>query len=105
MIAVLALAGCAELRWDKPGADEAAVLKDLETCRGEARLRMARSTVLAPPVTVTVPVPGPDGRTVQHATVVSQPSSASLAIEEQEIADRCMRDKGYHLVPATPPPR
>lgn len=87
--AALCLLGCAELRWDKPGAEAEAVTKDLESCRSQARATLARTATVAPPVSIDP----------KFGSVSSQPSVAGRAIEEQEAADRCMRGKGYHLVP------
>lgn len=99
--AALCLFACAELRWEKAGADTEAMARDMESCRSQARATLSRTATLAPPVIVTPQIdPVSKQITTTLGSAGQQPSVASRAIEEQEVADRCMRGKGYHLVPA-----
>jgi hypothetical protein len=111
VFATLGIFACAELRWEKAGADAETVAYDLGACRTQARSMVARSAPIAPPVSLGpatsrvqidpktgVVREAPVGPTI--AATGPQQGSPSLAIEEQEAADRCMRAKGYHLVPA-----
>ena len=89
-LTVLGLAACAELRWQNPDADAATLAADLEACRTLAQARIAR--------TIGPAVPSrPDPRFGADAV---QPSPADRRMQEQQVADRCMHDKGYSLVPA-----
>jgi hypothetical protein len=97
--AALCLLGCAELRWDKAGADAEALAQDLESCRSQARATLSRSTTIASPVIVAPQIDPVSKQITTLGSAGQQPSLASRAIEEQEAADRCMRGKGYHLVP------
>lgn len=96
----LSVAGCAEMRWSRPGTDPAKLDEDLAQCRGEARLQAQRMSL---PRTAAVP-PGlgtdPLGRAVP-APPRSRTEDPMLA--EQDLTSSCMRGKGYALAPARTP--
>jgi len=87
-LTALVLVACAELRWSKPGADAAALQQDLDACRLQARAQVARSSPRLPPVT--------DPR---FGTETGQSKQVDQPVREEDLAHRCMRDKGYSLVP------
>jgi hypothetical protein len=91
----LLIAGCADLRWHKPGADTAALERDLEQCQKEGRLQAGRETIprlAAAPVIATDP---------QGRTFVTQPHPHDTGrfLLEQDLTRACMRKQGYDLVP------
>ena len=90
LLTALALAACAELRWQKAGADPETLGADIDACRALAQERVGRA--IGPAV-----LSRPDPR---FGSDTSQPGPADRLIQEQTIAERCMRDKGYSLVPA-----
>lgn len=98
-ILLAALAGCADLHWEKSGATPTALQDDLEACRGEARLNAPREAVtggLASPAIVGVDARG-------QVMVVNPPAQRSEnALIEHDLANACMRRKGYRLAPAAP---
>ena len=101
-VAVIALfaAGCAEMRWSKPGADSAKLEEDLAQCRGEARLQAARESL------PRMPGSSPALRTDSTGRpVVAQPGSrgTDTLVLEQELTSSCMRGKGYALAPVDTP--
>jgi hypothetical protein len=82
------LAGCAGggVRWQKPGAVEADVARDLSACRKETAARYGApgaSGLYSP----TDPRFGP-----------LTPSPAEAQMQQAEAVGRCMRGKGYDLV-------
>lgn len=87
-LTTLVLVACAELRWAKPGVDATALQQDLDACRLQARAQVARSGPSLPPVT--------DPR---FGTETGQAKQVDQPVREEELAHRCMRDKGYSLVP------
>lgn len=82
------LAGCAELRWQKAGGDEAALTEALSACRKLAQERAARAGNLGLP-----PVSDP-----RFGAPVG-PSQVEQRLQQLQTEDACMRDKGYALVP------
>ena len=90
----LSLVACADMDWTKPGADKAAVSRDLDDCRGAA-LRGA-----APPAAGVTH----DAQTVDRggalATTRPAASSNERFVAEHETVRRCMAAKGYQLSPA-----
>ncbi len=82
----IALASCAELRWQKAGADEAALASDLSACRRQAQDRTQRMWGIAPQPTMD-PRFGPGG-----------PSQPDILLQESQAVNACMREKGYALV-------
>jgi hypothetical protein len=92
----LLVAGCAEMRWSKPGVDPAKLEEDLAQCRGEARLQAARESL------PRMPGSSPALRTDSTGRpVVAQPGSrgTDTLVLEQELTSSCMRGKGYQLAP------
>ena len=89
LLVACALAACAELRWHKAGADDAALAQDLSACRKLAEEKIFRMWGVAPPAT-TDPRFGPP----------STPSQADLRLQESQAVTVCMRQRGYVLAPA-----
>lgn len=89
--ALLALASCAGVHWQKKDGDNAALGQDLAACR---RLGLERSAAMgaAIPRSEISPVFGPTG-----------PSPADARMQETQVVTGCMRDKGYVLVPDSAP--
>ncbi len=94
------VAGCAEMRWSKPGADPAKLEEDLAQCRGEARLQAARESAPrmpgAPPLLVT----DAQGRAV---VAPARTRGTDSMVLEQDLTGSCMRGKGYALAPVDRP--
>ena len=88
-VAVL-LGGCASGQWAKPGADAAAVSRDLDECRGVA-LGRSGPPVVAPRSSESVTDLGRAG-TMQPAA-----GSNERFVAEHEAATRCMHKRGYQL--------
>jgi len=84
----IALASCAELRWQKAGADEAAVSRDLSACSKLVRDKGARAGNLGLPPVWDPRFGAPVG-----------PTQAEQQLQERQAADACMRERGYRLVP------
>ena len=84
----LVLSACAELRWQRPGADEAVVLQDFVNCRGLAQRKITR--LWGPDVPIsTNPRLGPP----------VEPSPAQRRLLERDAEDHCMREQGYTVAP------
>ncbi len=83
-----ALAGCADLRWSKPGADDAAMAGDLAACDRLAQERAARAGNLGLPPLGDPRFGGPGG-----------PSQVEQRMLERQALEACMRAKGYRLAP------
>ena len=83
-----ALASCAELRWHKAGADDAALLQDLSACRKLAEDKIARLWGVVPPAAGNDPRFSPP----------SSPSQAELRLQVGQAVGACMRARGYTLV-------
>jgi hypothetical protein len=98
LAAVVLSAGCAEMRWSRPGTDAARLEQDLAQCRGEARLQASRASL---PRTSGIPtlLTDPGGRPVPGPT---RSRTEDPALLEQDLASSCMRGKGYELVPSQP---
>ena len=94
-VMVLSVAGCAEMRWSKPGMESAKLEEDLAQCRGEARLRAARASL---PRTTALPplLTDPGGRPVPGPT---RSRTDDPMLLEQDLTGACMRGKGYELAP------
>ena len=82
------LSGCAGVRWDKAGADEAATARDEQECRAKARAAVQRSGSLAIPP-VSDPRFGPPAGGTQSERLM----------QAEEDVGACMKEKGYQLVP------
>lgn len=87
LLAVLVLAACAEVHWQKKDGDNSVLAQDLAACR---KLGLERSAAMgtAIPRTEISPVFGPMG-----------PSPADARMQESQVVTGCMREKGYALVP------
>ena len=85
----MVLASCAEMRWQKAGADEAAIGRDLSACRQQARMKGAPAGNLGLPPVWDPRFGAPVG-----------PTQAEQQLEERQAADACMKERGYRLVPA-----
>ena len=91
-IIVLCLAACGDMRWRKPGSDDASLGNDLASCRVAARAAMQRMYgVLQPFGGARDPRFGMDPGRI---------TPADRQMREQEAVGRCMGEKGYALVPA-----
>jgi hypothetical protein len=88
LVALLA-ASCAAPQWQRPGTSPEAMREDLAACRAAARERLARA---APPL--------PEARLDPRFGATDPYSPADRRLEEQRLADACMREKGYTLAPA-----
>jgi hypothetical protein len=89
-VLVLALAaGCAQTgaTWQKAGVDPEDLKSDLGACQALAQQTYDRMAPAAPPVTL-------DPR-LGHADNVMRPTDSR--IRQQQMVDRCMRDKGYRF--------
>lgn len=86
-IAMLA-SGCATMRWSKPGADAAAVSRDLDACRAGALGAAA-----------VAPSGSSEAITERGRTGVSEPTAGSNErfVAEHEATSRCMLKRGYEL--------
>jgi hypothetical protein len=85
-LALLLLAGCSNVHWDKPGATQGSVDADLRACTTAAQ---AVPTLPAPKTTST-------GIEIQpHPT----DRDADRQLQEAQRVQACMRDKGYTLRP------
>jgi hypothetical protein len=90
--AAASLLACAEMDWTRPGADKAAVSRDMDDCRG-AWLRRAEP---------------PEVNASQQSTtsaVTTAPTRPAATANERFIAEhdavrQCMSAKGYQLTPA-----
>jgi hypothetical protein len=89
--ALLALASCAPVHWQKKDGDNSALAQDLADCR---RLGLERSAAMGTsiPRSEISPVFGPMG-----------PSPADARMQETQAVTGCMRQRGYVLVPAPAP--
>lgn len=81
------LGGCGGVHWHKPGADDAALTKDLGECRRQAQSRLGIAGRLGPPTSMDPRFGGPSG-----------PSQSDLMMQESQALGFCMREKGYALV-------
>jgi hypothetical protein len=86
----LVLPGCAEMHLTKPGADTAAVSRDLGDCRALA-LRSAGPAV--------APASSTEGISDQGRPRVMSPTAGSNEgfVAEHEATSRCMAKRGYAL--------
>jgi hypothetical protein len=89
--ALFALASCGQVHWQKKDGDNSALAQDLGACR---KLGLERSAAMGAniPRSELSPAFGPTG-----------PSPADARMQETQVVTGCMRDKGYALVPDSPP--
>jgi hypothetical protein len=87
----LLLAACADLQWEKPGVDAAALDQDLQQCTQRARLEARREEIprLDSPLVLRA---DPQGRPV---VVPSSPRTTDRYLAEHDFTAACMRTKGY----------
>ena len=91
MLAALVLAGCGEVRWTKPDGDSN-VAQDESSCAAAARAQVQRQ--YGPPAPTSSRYGDP-----KYGADTGIPSSADRMVLESQSVDRCMRAKGYALVP------
>ena len=82
----LALGACGAVRWQKPGADDAALARDLAACRKLTQDKVGAIGGLG--------MPNADPR----FGAPSGPSQADVRMQEAQALGACMRGKGYVLV-------
>ena len=87
----LLLVACADLHWEKPGVDSAALDQDLLECTQRARLDARREEIprLDAPLLLRA---DPLGRPV---IVPSSPRNTDRFLAEHDFTAACMRAKGY----------
>jgi hypothetical protein len=88
------IAGCADMRWSKPGADAALVSRDLDECRAAA-LRSANAPI-STPGQVDARTDGMSGPGIMTPAA----GSNERFVAEHEEVSRCMLQRGYQLKPA-----
>ena len=88
-----AAAGCGSVVWQKAGVDEAGTAQDLRSCQREAQVNITR--LYGPPVPAQSLGVNP-----RFGIESPRPSPADRMLQEQQVVERCMRDRGYTLVPA-----
>jgi hypothetical protein len=115
-LAVVAAGGCEAVRWEKPGADDAATEQDFRDCRQISRLAAQRALTLDPqflarrsaypPVChrpyrrhqddfrYACPAVDPWGTALPRDSLVTNRSML-----QAEYMDRCLRARGYRLMP------
>ena len=96
LTSALALPGCADLQWHKPGASAQALESDLLECRGQARLGTGPDARL---------VRSDAGRLVGLSSITLSPAAsgrldADRFLAEHDLTRICMNRRGYELVPA-----
>jgi len=91
-LAALALIvpGCSSMHWTKPGADAAAVSRDLEACRATALTRAP------PPVSPVGTGESPTDRGGNRGMSLARGSNERFVEEHQDV-QRCMTQRGYEL--------
>ena len=86
----LLLAACGDVRWHKPDADDAALGNDLAACQAAAHNAIQR--MYGPPQ--------PQLSSGPLGVAPVEPTLADRQMREQQVVGKCMREKGYTLVPA-----
>jgi len=86
IVLLLALSACSAMRWHKPGADDAALARDLAACRTLTQDRVGAIGGLG--------MPNADPR----FGAPFGPSQADARMQEAQALGACMRGKGYVLV-------
>ena len=85
--ALLSLASCAPVHWQKKDGDNSALAQDLAACRKLGQERSAAMGTSVPRSEIS-PVFGPMG-----------PSPADARMQETQVVTGCMRQRGYVLAP------
>jgi len=95
-MAAIALAGCADLQWNKDGASAAALESDLAECRGEARRNAGPDPRLV----------RPDAGRILGMDSTFRPTASSGQLDgdrflvEHDLTRICMQRRGYELMPS-----
>ena len=92
ILAAMLLAGCGDVRWSRPDGDSGNVAQDESSCAAAARDQVQRQ--YGPPVPSSSRYGDP-----KYGADTGIPSSADRMVLESQSVDRCMRAKGYALVP------
>src|SRR5262245_34842562 len=92
---LLPAAGCADMRWEKPGGDAAGLDQDLPQCTQQARLDARREEVPRLDSALIFRA-DPAGRPV----IVPNTARDDRYLAERDFISTCMRGKGYVQVPA-----
>ena len=89
--AILLLTGCADLTWQKAGADPAVAATDMQQCKLNALMTARRLS----PVSVQSPMGAgsPSGPAAIAPALNQQPD----IFTEQTLVSECMRGRGYRL--------
>jgi hypothetical protein len=97
LIFFVLIAGCAEMRWQKPGVEADAIDDQLHEC-----IRLSRRERGGVPAYYAAPEPQVvfTGAAFGGPTLQTRLGNAKAVLRELELTDRCMREKGYTLVPA-----
>jgi hypothetical protein len=93
-------AACAEMRWQRSGADEATRDADLEVCRQQARAQSARLAWPFPGDRSRMAAFDRAGRPVTTPYPFPTWLDTDRSVLEFELIGDCMRSKGYALTPA-----
>src|SRR5262245_40403252 len=89
---LLLFAGCAEMRWEKPGVDASTLDQDLLQCTQQARLDARREETPRLDSALIFRA-DPSGRPV----VVPNPARDDRFLVEHDFISACMRGKDYEL--------
>jgi hypothetical protein len=92
-ILVLLVTGCGEVRWAKPDGDASTLAQDQASCRAAASEQIQRQ--YGPPTPVVSGTSDP-----RYGADPGRPSQADRMLLVSQAVDRCMRGRGYALVPA-----
>ncbi|MGE5524545.1 MAG: hypothetical protein ACM3SS_12595 [Rhodospirillaceae bacterium] len=94
--AALILAACTPMQWHKPGVDDAALARETDACRRQAReqsFHELNARVLSQPYGTGLDPRG-------HATLAPPlAAEGDRVIIEQTLMSNCMRSLGYVLAP------
>ena len=91
LAALLFFSGCSDLRWAKPGGDASEAARDTAGCRAAASQSLQRQ--------YGAPAPSAGQPDPRFGADTSLPGPADRQVLEAQAVDRCMRAKGYALVP------
>lgn len=92
ILAALLLTGCGEMRWAKPDGDASGAVREEANCRAAASEAIGRQ--YGPPVPTANRQSDP-----RFGADPGIPSQADRMVLESQEVDRCMRARGYALVP------
>ena len=91
---LLALNGCAETSWQRPGTDPAVAASDYKLCRDQASLS-ARRLMSVDPQNMPRIITSPGG---ERTVVMPAFPAVRDPLMERDFLSRCLREKGYTLV-------